>query len=129
MAHCDNCGLSDGIHANGCPRSEVAAVIPSRRSELTPDTIIAEGRPRYGSVRLQSAVWEQLLVVLEGTPKFKKLPCYMRQSLRMIMLKISRICVGEQDQPDSWNDIGGYAMLAHRSMTEVNSVYPREGQD
>lgn len=34
-----------------------------------------------------------------------------REALEMILMKISRICVGNPNEPDHWRDIAGYATL------------------
>ncbi len=40
------------------------------------------------------------------------LTCGQREALSMILVKIGRICAGNPDHADHWDDIAGYAALA-----------------
>lgn len=45
-----------------------------------------------------------------------------RESLDLICTKISRICTGNNNEPDHWLDISGYALLAYEKLKGGKNV-------
>ncbi len=56
------------------------------------------------------------VLIDEAVEPYEALDPVVRESLEMIMHKISRIVNGDPYEPDHWYDIAGYASLVPRQM-------------
>jgi len=87
------------------PDDEVAAVIAARE------------RP-YGDYAEQCEIVDDMMHALLDSSNWRGMQPDQRESLHMIVVKISRIINGDADYKDSWRDIAGYAMLVANRLTE-----------
>lgn len=65
----------------------------------------------HGFFAINSRISQQLKELLRNKDSYEKLSYVQRESLDMIMHKISRILSGDPKFIDSWRDIAGYAQL------------------
>ena len=65
----------------------------------------------HGFFAVNSRIAQQLKDLIRNQDNYEKLTYAQRESLDMIMHKISRILSGDPKFIDSWRDIAGYAQL------------------
>lgn len=80
---------------------------------------IPEARqPDYGSFDSRAKIADGIIRAMEASEFWDDKPARVRQALREIAGKMSRIINGDHDKADSWDDIGGYAEIG-KSSTNV----------
>jgi len=79
---------------------------------LSVEQTLKQRGAEYGDWREDARVADTLISVCENTDNWNKLPPFMRQSIRLICIKLGRILSGNPHNRDSWHDIQGYAKLA-----------------
>jgi len=67
----------------------------------------------HGNYKLQCEVTYKLKDVIDWGNR-KDLKPYQLEALDMICLKIGRILIGNDREPDHWHDIAGYATLVEK---------------
>ena len=77
----------------------------------TPEALTTERKSTHGDWQVQSTIFDNLLFNLTQSPNWNTMNAMHRASLINIAQKMSRICAGDPDEPDHWDDIGGYALL------------------
>ena len=80
--------------------------------------VIADREDSHGDYAKQAGMSQALKAIIRRPHKFEYLDDTHRESLDMIAVKISRIINGDQNNPDHWLDIAGYAMLVHNILTK-----------
>lgn len=70
----------------------------------------------HGPYKVQGVVAQDLKLVVQKTEGYQKMPGTHRESVDMILHKISRIVVGDPNFKDHWDDISGYAQLISRML-------------
>ena len=78
--------------------------------------ILKRRRLTHGDFGHAASITADLKAVLER--EVRHLTPGQCAALSMILVKISRICAGNPDHADHWDDIAGYALLA-RSQTHA----------
>ncbi len=73
------------------------------------DQILTERQRTHGDFRLNAKVSQGIKQAIHWGPT--ELSDEQKEALDMIALKISRICTGDANHPDHWDDIAGYAKL------------------
>ena len=80
-------------------------------AESPRDPLLVEREKTHGSFQTNAQISQALKHIIHDNIK----PCGFkdihREALDMIALKISRICSGQADTKDHWDDIAGYAKL------------------
>lgn len=71
----------------------------------------------HGPYREQAQLAQLLKGILHGHKNWKDIPAEQRESLDMIAVKVSRLMNGNSNEPDTWLDISGYAMLNYNLLT------------
>ena len=71
---------------------------------------------RYGSFRDGAQISQSLKEVMTAQDNWHLLSNDKKESLQMIVLKISRILNGDAEYRDSWDDISGYAQLVAKGL-------------
>lgn len=95
--------------------SQDSGVLMNDKVEAT----LKERGSSYGDVREQAALAEAMKERVHWYAAWDRLPPEQKQSIDMILLKISRIVTGSHaPQPDSWLDIQGYAKLPFMSHSD-----------
>lgn len=81
--------------------------------------ILNERESRYGDYTKVSFVSQ---VIKNATRQYlSPMHTFQRESLDMIANKIARICCGDPDYIDSWDDIAGYAQLVANELRKKNN--------
>lgn len=71
----------------------------------------------HGPYREQAQFAQILKGWFRHHKNWDKLPSEQKESLEMILLKMSRILSGTGNEPDHWIDMSGYAMLIYNLLT------------
>lgn len=79
---------------------------------MTPEKLIESREATHGSFHAKAGLIQGMKSYLRSMPNWKTLLPEQREALDMIVSKIGRIMTGNPDEPDHWNDIAGYAILA-----------------
>ena len=130
MRTCDICGNtlnSDGA-CKKCFELDIIENISEARKEVdlkpfntnvpvlnnvkTTNEILEERGSRYGEFK----DFSQLSQSLKSYTTNVDMDDYMHEALDMIMHKIARICNGDPQYIDSWQDIAGYAELVVKEL-------------
>jgi hypothetical protein len=74
-------------------------------------TLIEERGGTHGDFPHQARCSQALKSIMGTTPNWEHLHAHQREALEMISTKISRICYGDPNCADHWDDIAGYAQL------------------
>lgn len=74
-------------------------------------TITDERGKQYGDFTTQGEIAQDFKAYMRGQPGWSRLRPHQRESLDMIMHKVSRILNGNPNHKDSWVDIAGYAHI------------------
>ena len=100
-----------GYQANApCPECGGLGAVPVVVA-VTPAALTTERKSTHGDWQTQSTIFDNLLFNLTQSPNWNTMNAMHRASLINIAQKMSRICAGNPDEPDHWDDIGGYALL------------------
>ena len=87
------------------------AMNDTKKANLTDENIkeVTDIREqRYGSLKVQGKLAQDLKDVAHNSSKWNKLLPYQKECIDMVMHKISRILEGDPKYIDSWRDIVGY---------------------
>jgi len=77
------------------------------------DTLKQRGEV-YGSFDNNAEIAQQLKIIIRRNDD--KLSVSQRESLEVIMQKVSRILTGDPSYKDNWHDIAGYATLIENEL-------------
>lgn len=73
------------------------------------DPLLAARGARYGAFIDNARIAQALKAEMRSAPKWHQLDHDMKEALKMVAHKISRILAGDPHYDDSWVDIAGYA--------------------
>lgn len=76
------------------------------------EDIVAERKSTHGPFGIQARVAQELKDIMRMCENWDKMSGQQKESLEMIVHKISRILVGDPNFTDHWIDIEGYARIA-----------------
>lgn len=85
------------------------------------ETIIASREQTHGDYRTQAALAQCLKRMLRETRNWEVLDYHQAQSLEAFCDKVSRILNGDNNEPDHWRDISGYATLTLRELEGLST--------
>lgn len=90
----------------------------SSHSEPPPTTeaILQERQKVHGDFFFDAFNAQALKTVLRTSANWDNMSAVQREALEMICTKIGRICVGNADHKDHWDDIAGYALLVSKRL-------------
>lgn len=71
---------------------------------------------QYGTYDTNAKLAQTIKAVFRESKKWNVLTFTQKESLELIATKISRILNGNQNNPDSWRDIAGYAGLVEHQL-------------
>lgn len=80
------------------------------------DNILKERGNTHGDFKENSFLSQELKTFIRQSKGYDNLTPYMRESLDMILHKISRIVSGDCKFKDHWIDISGYATLVSNEL-------------
>lgn len=84
-----------------------------KTGEFNPrDPLLQERQKTHGSFNTNAMISQRLKMVLraEGL-NYEGMKVEYKEAIDMICLKLSRICSGQSNFKDHWDDIAGYAKL------------------
>jgi hypothetical protein len=76
------------------------------------EAILAERSKTHGDFTDNARIMQALKAVVHQSNNWETLTDVQREALHMILHKIGRICSGNPNVHDHWDDIAGYAKLA-----------------
>lgn len=79
---------------------------------------LKERRITHGDYPSQALTADAIRAEIIHSLNYPAMTAVQRDALLMIAVKISRICNGTHEAPDSWLDIAGYATLAYDYLQE-----------
>lgn len=82
----------------------------------TPQDTIESREATHGDYFAQANLAQSLKEMIHDAKKFKDLPVDQAETLDMICVKISRILHGNNNEPDHWLDLAGYATLCYNRL-------------
>jgi hypothetical protein len=74
--------------------------------------ILDERKETHGSFTENAEISQGLQSVVAMGSKWYNMSAVQKEAIRVICAKIARICTGDPNHKDSWDDIAGYAILA-----------------
>jgi hypothetical protein len=77
------------------------------------DELIATRESQHGSFEDKAAWIQTLKAEVRASPSWKNMNATRQEALDAIIVKLGRIVYGDPNFPDHWDDIAGYAVLAH----------------
>lgn len=83
----------------------------NERIKNNPEALTTERKSTHGDWLEQSRHANELKARLRRLPNWAEMTASQQEALDMIVTKISRIGVGNSNEPDHWDDIAGYAYL------------------
>lgn len=88
----------------------------TKRSK-TVETTLAERGKTHGPYERHALIAQALKDAMRLTAAdWNALPSDVKESLEMIQHKVARVLNGGWAHPDTWHDIGGYALLIKRRL-------------
>lgn len=80
-------------------------------SKVNVEVITDERGAQYGDFTTQAQIAQTLKAIVRNQEGWHRLEDHQRESLEMILHKVSRILNGDPNVVDSWADIAGYAHI------------------
>ena len=78
---------------------------------LTTEELLNTRQNTHGDFGAQSTIAQIIKTALNSGVRWEDLTYAQKEALHMMAGKMSRIVTGDPNEPDHWDDIGGYAML------------------
>lgn len=82
------------------------------------ETVLANREQSHGLYRDQATFAQSLKRFVRSSKNWERLDPCQAQSIEACCDKISRILIGNYNEPDHWQDISGYASLVVRELDE-----------
>ena len=73
--------------------------------------ILQEREETHGDFEMKSIWIQEIMENLVGLDSWEDMSADQRESIHMILVKLSRILYGKHDHVDHWDDIAGYDTL------------------
>ena len=73
--------------------------------------IIKERESTHGDFEMKAIFVQEIMENISKLYSWKDMPADQKESIHMILVKLSRILYGNPDHKDHWDDIAGYAEL------------------
>lgn len=80
------------------------------------EEILSQRQKTYGDFSDNASLSQHLKAILRNATGWHSLNNSHKESLEMIMCKVSRIVTGDPTYKDSWADIAGFATLGGEGM-------------
>ncbi len=88
--------------------------------------VLNEREGHYGDFTTLAPLAQSLKNIFRKAPNADKLTCVQVEVLENIAVKLARILNGDPLRPDNWQDIAGYASLAHEELLNAAQHAPKE---
>lgn len=73
--------------------------------------LLAERGTTHGDFTDNARISQEIKRVIEDSNNYETMASFQQEALHMIAHKIGRICAGNPNFKDHWDDIAGYAKL------------------
>ena len=125
--NCEVCGAHfaavfpiSNIWCPACPKGNLTRGVltcdcQTRSVRLEIEQVLKERKTTHGDFRVQFKIAQDLKSTFYSHLE-RPLTPVQRESIDMILTKLSRICSGNSDHADHWDDIAGYAKLASKEL-------------
>jgi len=80
--------------------------------------LLQERHVTHGDFTQNAVLSQGLQAVAEMGSQWQHMTPVQKEATRVICAKIARICTGDPNHKDSWDDIAGYALLASDRIKE-----------
>jgi hypothetical protein len=80
--------------------------------------ILEEREVTHGDFEMKSIWIQEIMENLVGLDSWENMSADQRESIHMILVKLSRIIYGNYDHVDHWDDIAGYATLVSERLNK-----------
>jgi hypothetical protein len=95
---------------------------------VTPEEIIEDRKSIHGNYSNVAAKAQEIKqAIFRGGGGCVGLSAIQRESLDLIATKIARICCGDPNHRDHWDDIAGYAVLVSQRIAQPPAQPPAKG--
>lgn len=111
-----DCGWVDSDNVTVSDGDNVTVTNVRIAMDEVDDTLHAKENT-HGPYRDQAQFAQLMKGLLHRHVNWNDLPAEQKETLDMIMVKLSRIMHGNSAEPDHWLDISGYAMLCYNLLT------------
>lgn len=74
--------------------------------------LLDERAKTHGDYLITSKITQRIKNMIRNSPAYPDMSERQCESLDMIAMKMARIMSGDPGEPDHWQDIAGYALLA-----------------
>lgn len=93
---------------------------------MTTDTekLLAERATTHGEYAEHARITQGIMNLIVGSRNWPALTPIQRESLHMIAHKMGRICEGDPNHADHWDDISGYAVLVSQRLPKPMMFSP-----
>lgn len=75
------------------------------------EPILAEREKTHGDFRETAAFAQNIKSIYRLAPAYDRLPADQKEALDLIATKLARVLVGNNLEPDHWQDLSGYSLL------------------
>ena len=75
------------------------------------DQILENREVTHGDFEIKAMWIQEIMEHLIGLNAYQNMEADKKESIHMILVKLSRILYGDPDHKDHWDDIAGYAEL------------------
>jgi hypothetical protein len=82
------------------------------------DKLLAERTATHGEYTEHARITQAIMDIIQGSRNWPRLMAIQRESLHMFAHKIGRICVGDPNHKDHWDDISGYSILVSQRLNQ-----------
>jgi hypothetical protein len=82
--------------------------------------ILKEREETHGDFEIKSIWIQEIMENLVGLDSWEDMSADQRESIHMILVKLSRILYGDPNHVDHWDDIAGYATLVSERLKDVD---------
>lgn len=110
-------GIADSLDAafplvdNPANATGTAQMLKDYPGPKIAEALTNERKNTHGDWTEQAQLARELKETVRLSPNWKTLKSYQAEALDMLLVKVSRICSGDPNEPDHWLDIQGYAHL------------------
>lgn len=87
-------------------------------SMALPETVIDLREASHGDYRKQAQFAQLIKGLFHGHENWRNIPAPQKESIDMIIVKLSRVMAGDPAEPDHWLDISGYAKMIFNLITK-----------
>lgn len=121
IVKCPNCGKPIKMEINRMP-------VPDYGDKVDIEETLSHRQAQYGDFEKKADIISEVLEVFKDHNYSLMHPVY-KEAIHMIIHKLARAVVGNEDIADTWRDIAGYATLAERQAEKYTVKIKQQRSD